>query len=168
MPPGLTNFLDLVKSSQDRKLAGRHYHPDYGHGAGREHTCLWSSGGKPATLLIETIQARVCLDYSNRLAPGWGHLPFAEIFEILEDIGYDGWITAEILPWPDPDAAARQAVRFLRARFVAASAYSNARARFSLCSRTVNCKDSNASTVRSTTSSVWDMAPRSDSMDLAC
>jgi sugar phosphate isomerase/epimerase len=56
---------------------------------------------------------------SNRLAPGWGHMPFDEIFGILKDIGYDGWITAEILPQPDPDSAARQSVRFLRARFEA-------------------------------------------------
>jgi sugar phosphate isomerase/epimerase len=62
-----------------------------------------------------------CKDYityvhvadSNRLAPGWGHMPFAEVFEILNDIGYDGWLTAEILPRPDPDAAAAQAIRFL-------------------------------------------------------
>jgi len=54
---------------------------------------------------------------SNRLAPGWGHLPFDEIFTILSDIGYDGYLTAEILPQPDPAAAARQAVRFLSFRF---------------------------------------------------
>lgn len=53
---------------------------------------------------------------SNRLAPGWGHMPFDEIFQILSDIGYDGWVTAEILPRPDPAAAAAQAVRFLSAR----------------------------------------------------
>ena len=53
---------------------------------------------------------------SNRLAPGWGHLPFDEIFEVLDEIAYDGWLTVEILPKPDPDSAARQAVRFLRAR----------------------------------------------------
>ncbi len=53
---------------------------------------------------------------SNRLAPGWGHIPFDEIFETLHQIGYYAWITAEILPEPDPDSAARQAVRFLRAR----------------------------------------------------
>ncbi len=53
---------------------------------------------------------------SNRLAPGWGHLNFDEILSILEDIGYDGWITAEILPKPDPDAAAAQAARFLLPR----------------------------------------------------
>jgi sugar phosphate isomerase/epimerase len=53
---------------------------------------------------------------SNRLAPGWGHMPFDEIFRILADIGYDGYLTAEILPKPDPDAAAQQAARFLQVR----------------------------------------------------
>ena len=53
---------------------------------------------------------------SNRLAPGWGHLPFDEIFEILADIGYQGYLTAEILPRPDPDSAAAQAARYLSAR----------------------------------------------------
>jgi sugar phosphate isomerase/epimerase len=53
---------------------------------------------------------------SNRLAPGWGHMPFDEIFQILADIGYDGYLTAEILPQPDPDNAARQAARYLLPR----------------------------------------------------
>jgi sugar phosphate isomerase/epimerase len=51
---------------------------------------------------------------SNRLAPGWGHLPFDEIFADLRAIGYDGYLTAEILPKPDPERAALQAVTFLR------------------------------------------------------
>jgi len=56
---------------------------------------------------------------SNRLAPGWGHMPFDEVFQILADIGYDSYITAEILPRPDPDSAAQQAIRFLRDRMAA-------------------------------------------------
>jgi len=59
---------------------------------------------------------------SNRLAPGWGHMPFDEIFSILADIGYDGYLTAEILPKPDPDSAAQQAARFLQARLGRAAA----------------------------------------------
>lgn len=54
---------------------------------------------------------------SNRLAPGWGHIQFNQIFDALRDIGYNGWVTAEILPDPDPDSAARQAVEYLRTRF---------------------------------------------------
>ncbi len=56
---------------------------------------------------------------SNRLAPGWGHLPFDEVFQILRDVGYAGYLTAEILPKPDPDSAARQAAEFLLARLPA-------------------------------------------------
>ncbi len=51
---------------------------------------------------------------SNRLAPGQGHLPFGEILAVLADVGYDGWVTAEILPEPDPDTAARAAIDYLR------------------------------------------------------
>ena len=53
---------------------------------------------------------------SNRLAPGWGHMPFDEVFQILSGIGYAGYLTAEILPRPDPDRAAEQAAGFLLAR----------------------------------------------------
>ena len=54
---------------------------------------------------------------SNRLAPGWGHLDFGSIVEALNDVGYTGWTSVEILPKPDPDSAARQAIQFLR-RFI--------------------------------------------------
>lgn len=53
---------------------------------------------------------------SNRWAPGWGHMPFDEIFGILADLKYHGYLTVEILPVPDPNSAARQAARFLQAR----------------------------------------------------
>ena len=51
---------------------------------------------------------------SNRLAPGWGHLDFHSIVAALRSAGYDGWVSVEILPKPDPDAAARQAIDHLR------------------------------------------------------
>jgi sugar phosphate isomerase/epimerase len=57
---------------------------------------------------------------SNRLAPGWGHMPFDEIFEILKDVEYDGYLTAEILPRPEPEKAAAQAARYLLQRLNAA------------------------------------------------
>jgi sugar phosphate isomerase/epimerase len=51
---------------------------------------------------------------SNRLAPGWGHLDFGSIVGALNAVGYTGWTSVEILPKPDPDAAARQAIAHLR------------------------------------------------------
>lgn len=59
---------------------------------------------------------------SNRLAPGQGHLDFPAILEVLGEVGYDGWVTAEILPHPDPDAAARAAIDYLRTLIPAAPA----------------------------------------------
>lgn len=53
---------------------------------------------------------------SNRLAPGQGHTDFEDIFDHLARVGYDGWVSVEILPNPDPDTAARQAAEFLRPR----------------------------------------------------
>jgi sugar phosphate isomerase/epimerase len=56
---------------------------------------------------------------SNRHAPGDGHLDFVEVFDALKDIGYDGWSTVEILPYPDPETAAQRAVGYLR-KFICA------------------------------------------------
>jgi len=51
---------------------------------------------------------------SNRLAPGQGHTDFQAVFAALKRMNYDGWISVEILPRPDPDSAARQAIEHLR------------------------------------------------------
>jgi sugar phosphate isomerase/epimerase len=51
---------------------------------------------------------------SNRLAPGWGHLDFGEVFQALREIHYNGWLSVEILPIPSPDAAAKQAADYIR------------------------------------------------------
>jgi sugar phosphate isomerase/epimerase len=40
---------------------------------------------------------------SNRWAPGCGHIDFAEILDALEEIGYQGAVSAEILPKPTPE-----------------------------------------------------------------
>lgn len=47
---------------------------------------------------------------SNRRPAGCGHLDFRPIAAALRDIGYGGYASAEALPWPDPDAAARQTI----------------------------------------------------------
>lgn len=51
---------------------------------------------------------------SNRLAPGQGHIDFRYILETLQNVGYDDYISIEILPKPNPDIAAKQAIDFLR------------------------------------------------------
>ncbi len=48
---------------------------------------------------------------SNRRAIGFGHTDVAPIMQALHDIGYDGYLSAEILPLPDSHAAAAQTAK---------------------------------------------------------
>jgi sugar phosphate isomerase/epimerase len=50
---------------------------------------------------------------SNRQAPGRGHLDFTPIFETLGHLGYQGVVSAEILPLPDDASAVVRTANFL-------------------------------------------------------
>jgi sugar phosphate isomerase/epimerase len=54
---------------------------------------------------------------SNRQAIGYGHTDCTAIAEALREIGYQGYLSAEVLPLPDPDAAARQTLSSIRSLF---------------------------------------------------
>ena len=61
----------------------------------------------------------VHLGDNNRLPPGEGHFDFASAVSTLKESGYTGYLSAELLPRPDPDAAAEATIRHMR-RFVPA------------------------------------------------
>ena len=48
---------------------------------------------------------------SNRRAVGLGHTDIASAYAALDKIGYDGFLSAEILPLPDAQTAARETMR---------------------------------------------------------
>ena len=54
---------------------------------------------------------------SNRRPAGLGHTDFGPMAEALRQIGYAGYVSAEALPYPDPDAAARHTIEAYRAHF---------------------------------------------------
>jgi sugar phosphate isomerase/epimerase len=51
---------------------------------------------------------------SNRLAPGQGHIDYSEIAATLKEIGYNGFLSAEILPVPDQWTAAKLTIQHLK------------------------------------------------------
>lgn len=57
---------------------------------------------------------------SNRRAVGFGHTDVAPIARALHDIGYAGYLSAEVLPLPDNASAARQTLVSLRSLGLAA------------------------------------------------
>ncbi len=52
---------------------------------------------------------------SNRWYPGAGHIDFKGIVEGLAEVGYDGFLSAEILPLPDADTCAEKTIEKMRA-----------------------------------------------------
>ena len=55
---------------------------------------------------------------SNRRAAGLGHTDFAPIAAALRDIGYDGYLSAEVFSLPDPQTAAAKTIESIRTHFV--------------------------------------------------
>lgn len=51
---------------------------------------------------------------SNRRAPGMGHLDFSSILAALRDTGYSGFVSAEVVVWPDLETTARLTLNTLR------------------------------------------------------
>jgi sugar phosphate isomerase/epimerase len=49
---------------------------------------------------------------SNRWAPGCGHIHFKDILDALKKIGYEGPISAEILPKPTPEECLRLTIEY--------------------------------------------------------
>jgi sugar phosphate isomerase/epimerase len=51
---------------------------------------------------------------SNRRAAGMGHTDFGPVVAALREVGYTGYLSAEVLPLPDPLAAARKTIESFR------------------------------------------------------
>jgi sugar phosphate isomerase/epimerase len=51
---------------------------------------------------------------SDRLAPGSGTIDFTEAARALDEIGYEGAVSLEVLPQPDDEAAARRGIAWMR------------------------------------------------------
>lgn len=54
---------------------------------------------------------------SNRHAIGFGHTDLTGVGEALSEVAYGGFVSAEILPLPDPDTAAKQTMQSFRKWF---------------------------------------------------
>jgi len=65
-------------------------------------------------LAAKNLIGYVHLADSNRWAPGYGHINFKEILSALKEISYEGYLSFEVLPLPDPDMAAKKGIETIR------------------------------------------------------
>ena len=56
----------------------------------------------------------VHLGDNNRLPPGKGMIDFSAIVDILAELNYTGYLSAELFPKPDADTAARQTLEYMK------------------------------------------------------
>ncbi len=54
---------------------------------------------------------------SNRRFPGAGHIDFPAVAATLDAVGYQDYISMEMLPWPDAEQSAREAIQYLNQIF---------------------------------------------------
>lgn len=73
----------------------------------------------PAASIQKNIQhiGHVHFADSNRKPVGFGHTRMEHIAHALKASGYDGYVSAEAFPWPDPDQAAAQTIQSFKQFF---------------------------------------------------
>ena len=59
---------------------------------------------------IAKVLGHVHISENDRGIPGPGHTDWRGILSVLEQIGYDGWLTIESFAQPEPDLAAAAAI----------------------------------------------------------
>lgn len=55
---------------------------------------------------------------NSRRYPGSGQFDFGKLLKALEEIGYDGYLSVECLPWPSGEEAARKAIAYMKSMSV--------------------------------------------------
>lgn len=78
------------------------------------HMNIEDSSFRDSILEAKNLVGYVHFADSNRWAPGYGHINFQEIISALEEINYQGFLSLEVFPLPDPDTAAKKGIENMR------------------------------------------------------
>lgn len=107
-----TNFLTTVRETLE--FLDAHGHRDIALMLDTFHMNI-----EEADLAAATALGRGRIDFiqtvdSNRRAPGLGHIDFGSILAVLGGSGFHGYLSVEVVPWPDGPAAARAGHAYLK------------------------------------------------------
>lgn len=78
------------------------------------HMNIEDSSFRDSILEAKNLVGYVHFADSNRWVPGYGHINFQEIISALEEINYQGFLSLEVFPLPDPGTAAKKGIENMR------------------------------------------------------
>ncbi len=107
----LNNARDIVDFIRRFDLPSTYAHLDTFHMSIEEHSI------EKAIREAGSLLGYFHVAENTRWFPGHDRLDFDAVFRALEEIGYDGFVDVECLPYPTPHEAARRAAEFLRHRY---------------------------------------------------
>ena len=76
------------------------------------HMNIEDASIEESIMRVNQLIGHVHLADSNRLSPGMGHLDFKSIMGALRHVKYDGFLSCEVLPLPDPLTSAIRSADF--------------------------------------------------------
>jgi len=107
--------IDFINSLEEAKRAVEEIRSEsLGILADTFHMNIEESQMGASLISVKDTLKHVHVADSNRLAPGMGHLNIEGLIGVLKSIGYDGYLTAEIIPKPSAKIAVEKAASFLR------------------------------------------------------
>jgi len=106
--PLLNTASDVVKLIEDERLTATGLLLDTFH-MNIEEASIEETIRKYVSLI-----AHFHIADSNRWPPSHGHLKLDQHLRLLQELGYEGWVSAELLPKPDNATAVAETAQFLR------------------------------------------------------
>jgi sugar phosphate isomerase/epimerase len=106
---------DFIHSAQDGlRWVADVDHPGFGLMLDTFHMNIEDASVEESVRQAASVLWHVHVGDSNRLSAGKGHFDFPGMIQTLKAVRYEGYLSAEHLPQPDPDTAALETVTYLR------------------------------------------------------
>ena len=107
-----TNFINTVQEGID--IIEKINYPDIGLLLDTFHMNIEERSITESIEKAGNLLRHLHLADSNRRSPGLGHLDIPKIIEKLTKIGYDQYISFEILPFPSSEKSAKDSIDYIR------------------------------------------------------
>lgn len=104
----------ILSTADGVEIAAEVNHPNFGLMLDTYHMNIEDQNLHASLRGARRYCGHVHVSDNNRRWPGNAHIDFPALLATLHDLGYTGYLSAEILPWPDRETAGRETVKYLK------------------------------------------------------